>query len=105
MARMRQPRAWWSKTVARWKSSGVTAEEFGRREGLSAGTLRWWSYALKRDTRAEHGSSAMEPIEIAVLPTMRGGLLEVVAGGAVVRFESGADVAYVASLVRALLGA
>jgi len=104
MARERRPRAWWSRTVGRWKTSGQTSEEFARREGLSGATLRWWSYALKRDTRAEHGASAIEPIEIAVSPTMHGGLLEVVAGGAVVRFESGADVAYVASLVRALLG-
>jgi len=91
--------------VARWRASGVTAEEFAHREGLSTGTLRWWSYALKRDTRAEHGSSAIEPIEVAVSPVVRGGLLEIKVGGAVMRFESGADVTYVASLVRALQGA
>jgi hypothetical protein len=103
MGRERRSREWWTGTVARWRRSGLTAPEFADREELSLATLRWWSSALQRDTRAEHGSSAIEPIEISVgMRAARGASLEIAVGGAVLRCEVGADVAYVASLVRAL---
>ena len=102
MARERRSRAWWSKTVARWRRSGLTAMDFAIQEDLSVGTLRWWSGELGRDTRAAHGSSAIEPIELS-LPTPRsGGFVEIAAGDAVIRCQVGTDVAYVAALVRSL---
>jgi hypothetical protein len=63
---------------------------------------------LGRVTRAEHGSSAIEPIEVSVTPAVReshvGVGVEITVGEATVRCEVGADVTYVASLVRALGG-
>jgi hypothetical protein len=105
MKKTRRTRAWWQATVARWRRSGATAETFAKGAGVKAGTLRWWSYELARDTRAKHGSTAIVPIEIAVpsapaTPPSR--LIEIVAGGALVRVETGTDVAYIAALVRAL---
>jgi hypothetical protein len=99
MARERQSRSWWERTVARWRSSGLTATEFASHEDLSVWSLRWWSTRLRRDTRASHGSSRIEPIEISVAPA-RG--VEIVVGGVLVRCEVGVDVAYVSALVRAL---
>lgn len=97
-------REWWSRAVARWKRSGLTAAEFAQREDVSARTLSWWSSTLQRDTRAEHGSSAIEPIEIAVQAPATHGAVEIAVGGVVVRCELGADVAYVTALVHALRG-
>ncbi len=39
-------RAEWSERVKRWKRSGLSAAEFGRREGLKAEQLYWWSWKL-----------------------------------------------------------
>jgi len=36
----------WSKRVAQWKSSGVTAAEFARRHKVSEASLKWWSWKL-----------------------------------------------------------
>jgi hypothetical protein len=89
--------------VARWRRSGLTAAAFAAQEGLSVSSLRWWSSALGRGTRAEHGVSAVEPIEIAVPSPMRApSAVEVAIGDAVIRCEPGVDVAYVAALIRAL---
>ena len=41
-------RATWSKRVADWKASGLTAAEFAIPHGWSPATLRWWSSQLKR---------------------------------------------------------
>lgn len=100
--------SWWQRTVSRWKSSGLTAREFAAREGLSAGTLLWWSSRLRRGTRAERGSvtsGAIAPIEIALARGARTSHVEVAIEGAVLRVEVGADVEYVATLVKHLRGA
>ena len=86
----------------------LTGGQFALREDLSVGALRWWSSVLGRDTRAEHGRSTIEPIEIAVATTVArgttGAVVEVAVGGAVIRCEPGVDVAYIAALVRAIAG-
>jgi transposase-like protein len=102
----RRSRSWWKQAVARWKRSGLTASEFAAREGVSARTLSWWTSTLRRGTRAARGSGegAVAPIEIE-LPRARSGgdaYLEIAVGGAVIRVEVGADVDYVAALVRRL---
>jgi hypothetical protein len=104
MAKARQSRSWWTSTVARWRRSGLTAAAFATQEELSVSSLRWWSSALGRGTRAKHGLSAVEPIEIAVPSPMRapGSAVEVAIGDAVIRCEPGVDVAYLAALIRAL---
>lgn len=106
MARGRS-RAWWEQTVSRWRASGLTAGEFAARAGVSERTLRWWSSALRRDTRAERGSKANgpEPIEIALSSASRApSYVELAVEGAVLRFEVGANVEYLRALVIALRG-
>jgi len=101
----RRSRAWWSKTVARWKRSGLSAPAFAAREGVGERTLRWWSSALRRDTRAERGSAEPIAIELgASAPSIASAstMLEIAIGAALVRLEVGTDVAYVAALVREL---
>ena len=103
MARERRSREWWTKTVSRWRSSGLRAADFAEREDVSVNSLRWWSSEVGRGTRAAHGSSAIEPIELSVAePARRATTLEIAVGVTVLRCEIGADVEYLASLVRAL---
>jgi hypothetical protein len=107
MATERKSREWWRKTVGRWKSGGLTAEEFASKEGVNASTLRWWSSRASRGTRAAHGSIVVQPIEIAMPgagQATSGGIVEVAVAGMVVRVEVGTDVAYVAELLRAVGG-
>jgi len=86
MAQARKSRSWWTVTVSRWRRSGQTAAS-----------------RLGRGTRAEHGPS-IEPIEITVPTGAMGSSIEVAVGDAVIRCEPGADVTYIAALVRALSG-
>jgi hypothetical protein len=82
----------------------LRAADFAAREDLSATTLRWWSSALARATRAEHGSSAIEPIELSVEQVTRQGWFEIAVGSVVLRFEVGVDVDYVAAVAGAIAG-
>ena len=89
--------------MSRWRRSGQTAADFAARERLEVGTLRWWSSRLGRDTRAEHGAAKLVPLEVTVASAVsRDVTLEIAVGSAIVRCEVGADVSYVAALVRAL---
>lgn len=39
----------WVKRVEAWRASGKRAEEFSRREGYAASTLRWWASKLRHE--------------------------------------------------------
>ena len=39
--------ATWTKRVAAWRASGLTAAEFSDGRGFAAATLRWWSSRLR----------------------------------------------------------
>lgn len=108
MIRTRRSKSWWQKTVAQWRRSGQTAEVFAAAAQISARTLRWWSSALVRDTRAAHGSSAIVPIEIEVPRAAAvaevSAPVEIAVGDVKVRCAVGTDPGYVVALVRALRG-
>jgi hypothetical protein len=107
MATKRRARAWWQQAMTRWRGSGLSAEQFAKREGVRTSTLLWWSSQLRRGTRAEHGSSTPAAIEIAldeVTTLSTSGFVEVAVGGAVIRCAVGTDAVYVAALARALRG-
>jgi transposase len=55
-------RAEWTEQVKRWKRSGLSAAEFGRREGLKAKQLHWWSWKLGTS------DAAPQPAEPRFLP-------------------------------------
>lgn len=46
---MSKTEAIWKERVARWRTSGETAEAFSAGRGWSPKTLRWWSSRLGRD--------------------------------------------------------
>lgn len=109
MATVRRTRSWWASTVARWRRSGLSAREFGAREGVSDRTLAWWSSTLRHGTRATRGSmvlATVAPIEIEVprvtIVPARNSAVEIAVADIVVRVEVGTDVEYVGALVAAL---
>lgn len=109
MARVRRTRAWWSKTVERYKHSGLTARAFAAREGLSVATLSWWSSQLGRGTRAERGRQHAVALEVQLgqdaHERLSAGTIEVRLGDAVIRLPAGTDAQYVAALVHSLFRA
>jgi len=49
---MRRSRAEWSKQIALWRKSGLTAREYAAKAGLNPGTLKFWKYALGKEARS-----------------------------------------------------
>jgi transposase len=41
----------WTRRVARWRRSGLTANQFASREGLQLPSLYWWSSTLRRSAQ------------------------------------------------------
>jgi hypothetical protein len=48
----RTGRETWAKRVERWRSSELTAAEFAQEIGVSASSLKWWSWKLGSLARA-----------------------------------------------------
>jgi transposase-like protein len=67
--RSRVGRAEWQKRIARWKDSGLSAEQFAAELGINAGTLRYWKYSFDKEAR-EPGSTAA-PAKAADLVEVR----------------------------------
>jgi hypothetical protein len=101
----------WVERVAAWRASGERAEDFSRKQGYAAGTLRWWASKLKREM------AAPAPVQLARVvrtpsteqKTQSGGVivLEVVDAGVRIAVERGADastLAMVLDVVRARSG-
>jgi len=45
--------AGWARRVERWKRSGLTAAEFGAREGFDGKQLSWWKWHLSQRAAGE----------------------------------------------------
>ena len=88
----------WARRVEAWRASGKRAEEFSRREGYAATTLRWWASKLKHETPAapevrlarviRTGAATPAPSLASPAATI---VVEVGAMGARVAVASGAD--------------
>jgi hypothetical protein len=101
----------WADRVRRWKSSGMTGEEFAAREGVSANRLHVWSgrlqrlgWVLKPAVQPEQ-APALLPIvlrEVTPLRDEEAGLEFEFANGEVLRFAAGANPELVARIVRAI---
>lgn len=90
----------WQHRVRRWRASGLTAAAFAAREGLNAGTLRWWSSQLGREVEAP---SFVDVTALVVPHSPPTESLEVVIRDAVsVRVKPGFDAALLRAVVAAL---
>ena len=102
MARPKRSRAEWTRVVAKYRASGLTAEAFANRHDLNVSTLRWWS--------AEIGSASASVPALRELVVERevgaaDRSFELTLGAIGLRFEVGTDPRYVASVAAALVEA
>jgi len=71
----REGREVWSKRVARWRESGLTAKEFAGETGVNAHTLAHWAWRLgasqerARPAAAKRARAAAGPTWIEVIGT------------------------------------
>lgn len=78
-------RATWTKRVAAWRASGLSARKFAERAGCAPSTLKWWAWRLGRESpaivrvvREKTGLAATESAPIVV--ELRGARVIVPAG-------------------------
>jgi len=101
--------------VERWKASGLTAETFARKHGVSGRSLGWWKWRLKKPARADERSRAgkkavksiaMPPLTfLEMTPALRSEPLEVVlVSGCRVRLHADFDAAALRRLLDVLEG-
>jgi transposase-like protein len=98
-------RRFWERVVAEAERSEDTHAEVAARHGVSIAALRSWLYRLRREPGRGTSEPRLLPVRVAdrgefVLATEP--IAVVTASGLEVRVPAGADVAYVAALVRAL---
>lgn len=53
-----ESRETWARRVERLERSRKSIGEFAAREGVSAGTLKWWKWKLGREREARRGREA-----------------------------------------------
>lgn len=98
----------WSKRVEAWRASGERAEDFSRREGYAASTLRWWASKLKREAprrpEVRLARVVRTPSPTVTAAPARAGmiLVDVVHAGVRVAVEAGADRATLAMVLDVL---
>lgn len=103
---MRRSREQWARMVEEFERSGQSHEAFCAQQRLNVGSFRGWLYRL-RSTAAQGkvARSATRLLPVRVGPVGATGaedIIEVSAGGVVLRIRSGIDPAYVVELVTRL---
>jgi hypothetical protein len=57
----------WSKRVAEWRASGLTAKEFCAKQDLQLSGLRYWTYRLRAAEKASE-ADAVKLVPVTVKP-------------------------------------
>jgi hypothetical protein len=92
----RASREVWTKRVAEWKASGLTAADFARRHKVVEGSLKWWSWKLGA-ARRKRAPSPLTFVEMTA--PVRAEALELVVGAIEVRVPPDFDDAALARLL------
>lgn len=100
----------WAKRVERWQRSGLSAAEYGSREGISGDQLSWWKWRLGRKVMVPRGEVALGKVRFVparvverAAPASTGGQVEVVLGnGRLVRIVGAVDPKLLADTIRAI---
>jgi transposase len=59
----------WAERIKRWKKSGLTAAEFGQREGIAGKQLHWWKWHLgKNETPSASEIPRLLPVRVVAQP-------------------------------------
>jgi hypothetical protein len=92
--------------VARWKASGDTAQVFSAREGIEAGTLKWWAVELRRELKKSTGAVPSPMVQLvrsgASAPRTAGVVIDLLDAHARITVEPGADRATLATVLELL---
>ncbi len=100
---MRRNRAEWSKQIALWRKSGLTAREYAARAGLNPGTLKFWKYTLGKEARLSPGEGPVLPLIEVRSSVAKDDRFEVeLAGGHRVRVPGSFDVDALRRLIAVL---
>jgi transposase len=116
----RASRAEWAKRVERWKDSGLSAKQFATEIGVSAQSLTFWSWKLRkpensdgaptarrmdtRETRTETQPKFLQLVPAAAVRSAPSVLELVLGQGVVLRVASGFDEPTLLRLVELLGG-
>ena len=108
----------WAARITRWQRSGLTAKEFGRREGFRGDRLSWWKWHLSRRAKtktvahrrrtAMPKTAASQPVAFvearlaAPVPSSPAATVEILLGnGRVLRVPQGCDGVWLAQVLTA----
>ena len=92
----------WEMAVETWRSSGLSARDFCKREGLSKSSLYYWNKKLSMDERAAEAIDSPSFIEVAV-PENRPAPLELVLiSGNILRIDTAVESVTLANVLAAL---
>jgi transposase len=99
----------WAKRVDRWQHSGLSAAEFGVREGIAGEQLSWWRWHLGRKAAAKGGPAPARmrfvPARIVerAAPARSDGRVEVVlTNGRVVRIVGAVDAKLLTEMIQVI---
>lgn len=101
----------WSKRVAEWRASGLTAAEFAVGRGFAGATLKWWSSELGAEAqRTDASPRSRGPVvrlaQVVRVPPARAAsaptAIVVELGGARVLVPTGADAATLTTVLAAV---
>ncbi len=110
----RHDRGFWAELVAEC-AAGSAVREVAERYGVEPRTLSWWRWKFdvepaqprrrKAARRRKRDELQLLPVEVAVAAPSAAHMtsyVEIAVGAAVVRFEVGTDLQYIAALVRGI---
>ena len=85
----RASREVWTKRVAQWKASGLTAAEFARRHKVVEGSLKWWSWQLGAAGKKSTSPSPLTFVEMTA--AVQREAIELVVGAIQIRVPADFD--------------
>ena len=83
----RQSREVWTRRVAEWKASGLTAAKFSGKYRLVEGSLKWWSWKLGSERKTAVSPLTFVEVTTAAQPEA----IELVVGVIQIRVPSDFD--------------
>ena len=88
----------WAERLARFESSGLSALDFCRQEGIASQSLYYWKRKLSGPADAPGPAPQFVPVRLSASAPVE----LVLPGGATLRLQPGCDLAFVRSLLQAL---
>ena len=88
-----------AKWVARWRSSGCSAREFGAVHGLKASSLYEWSRAYRDVSPGDEAVASFTEVRVREERVGSTEAIEIVVGARVVRVRAGVDLEFLAAVL------